>query len=686
MHLTRSDHQMRPSRLAFAAMTGQGNRAGRRVRRTIAAGVAVATAAGVTLVGGPPAQATALVPITGIVSQTPTWTNSDGIVSDVAISADGRFVAFTSNATNLVAATAGKGAVERVYVHDRWTDETRLVSHDAAGAPNTSQSRVSAITKDGSFVAFASVQQLAAADNSAYPDMYVWTRATDKVDLVSKGYNGAVSDGASGLVGGDPTAAISDDGRYVAFVSAATNLNVGTDSNGKQDIFRADRNTGTISKVTLNGAQQFNNNSFQPDMTPDGHYVVFATSATNLPGTDTNGYADVWLRDMTGLTLSKLSIGLDADANGSSLNPRISDSGNKVAFASTSSDLVAGDTNAERDVFVRNRSAGTTTRVSVHDTTGAQLADGGDDPDITGDGTGVAFTSASQAASLDTNAKVDVYLREGTTTTLESQATNFSVVSQNSYFTAVADNAVAWASVERFTQTDTDNKTDAFVRDQPFLGPFDTVTDFVAKQYERFRGTAAAVTEIDAETKLINAGASPWHFIVNLLDEPAFSGRRAPLVRLYWAYFKRRPDLGGLNFWLNRYNNGSTLVRISQEFAKSSEFKTKYGNTTSEQFVTLVYQNVLEREPESGGLSYWAKKIDAGTPRGQVMANFSESSEGKRVIGPRSDTILMALGMYGKIPSQALFDAAVSDRQNGYPREIIAAYILGAPEYQTTIV
>jgi Tol biopolymer transport system component len=646
----------------------------------------VAIAGAGLVAGAPPAQGTAPPVITGIVSQAPGFTPGNGTTSDLQISADGRFVAFTSTSTNLVAATAGKAAIERVYVHDRWTDETRLVSHDAAGAPNTSASRVSAITEDGSHIAFVSVQQLAAADNSAYPDIYVWTRATDAVSVVSKGYNGAASDGASGLVSGDPTAAISDDGRYVAFVSAATNLNASTDSNGKNDIFRADRNAGTISKVSIDGALQFNNHSYQPDMSADGRYVVFATSATNLPGTDTNGYADVWLRDMSGLTLAKMSIGLDADANGSSLNPRVSDNGNLVVFASTSTDLVSSDTNGERDVFVRNRSGSSTTRVSVYDSSGAQLADGGDDPDISGDGTAITFTTASHASSADTNSRIDVYLREGSATTLQSRATGLLTVTQNSYTSAVADDAVAWVSTDRFAATDTDNNADGFVRDTPFLGVFTTVSSFVAKQYERFHGAAAPGAQVDAEKKLIDAGASPLHFIVQLTDEASFSAKRAPLVRLYWAYFKRRPDLGGLNLWLNRYNNGSTLVRISQEFAKSSEFTTKYGNTTPEQFVTLVYQNVLERNPESGGLTYWANKIKAGTPRGQVMANFSESSEGKRVIGPRSDTILMALGMYGKIPSQPLFDAAVADRQAGYPREIIPAYILGAPEYQTTIV
>jgi hypothetical protein len=125
-------------------------------------------------------------------------------------------------------------------------------------------------------------------------------------------------------------------------------------------------------------------------------------------------------------------------------------------------------------------------------------------------------------------------------------------------------------------------------------------------------------------------------------------------------------------------------VDISNEFAKSSEFRTKYGNTTPEQFVTLVYQNVLERNPDASGLSFWANRIRNGTPRGQVMTNFSESSEGRRVIGPRSDTILVALGMYGRIPSATLFNAIVAERQAGEPREVIPLRILASGEYAAT--
>lgn len=244
---------------------------------------------------------------------------------------------------------------------------------------------------------------------------------------------------------------------------------------------------------------------------------------------------------------------------------------------------------------------------------------------------------------------------------------------------------MAWVSSDRSAPTDTANQVDAFVRIQPFLGTFTSFGAFVPFQVRRITGTTPTAAQTADVRKRLRSGASPERWVMDQIDAPAFSDRRAPVIRLYWAYFKRRPDLGGLNYWIGRYRTGTRLIDISQQFARSNEFQTTYGSTTPEQFVTLVYQNVLERNPDSAGLSFWAGRVRSGMPRGQVMTSFSESSEGRRTIGPRSGAILVALGMYGKIPSAALFDAIVADRLAGFPREITVAYVLGAPEYLATL-
>jgi len=97
---------------------------------------------------------------------------------------------------------------------------------------------------------------------------------------------------------------------------------------------------------------------------------------------------------------------------------------------------------------------------------------------------------------------------------------------------------------------------------------------------------------------------------------------------------------------------------VSAQFAASSEFKTKYGNTTNTAFVTLVYQNVLDRNPEPSGLAFWVKKLDGGMSRGTVMTNFSESSEGKRKFRPVVDTAVVSLGLFGKMAPVKLLQAS----------------------------
>jgi hypothetical protein len=304
---------------------------------------------------------------------------------------------------------------------------------------------------------------------------------------------------------------------------------------------------------------------------------------------------------------------------------------------------------------------------------------------MTPDGTRVSFATFNQATTSDTNDRVDLFVREAGVNRLASSRSDGTQLQQNVTFSSISDDDAGWITTDDGVPADTNNRNDAYVRTSPFLSTLTSIDVFVSLQLSRFTGAPITMETLVQERAPLLAGQSPYSFVLSLADAPTFADKRAPVVRLYWAYFKRRPDLGGLNFWINRYRNGWRLVDISQEFAKSSEFRTKYGNTTPEQFVTLVYQNVLEREPEAGGLSFWANRIRNGTPRGQVMTNFSESSEGRRVIGPRSDVILLGLGMYGKIPSQGLFDAIVAERQAGEVREVAVVYLLGAPEYIATL-
>ncbi len=119
------------------------------------------------------------------------------------------------------------------------------------------------------------------------------------------------------------------------------------------------------------------------------------------------------------------------------------------------------------------------------------------------------------------------------------------------------------------------------------------------------------------------------------------------VVRLYSAYFLRWPDQSGFEFWLDQYSNGvRNLDLISQFFSQSDEFRTRYGHLSNEQFVTLVYSNVMSRTPDHDGLAFWVSRLNAGMTRGTLMLNFSESPE--YVV--RTGTITPAAGYFSWYP------------------------------------
>jgi len=205
---------------------------------------------------------------------------------------------------------------------------------------------------------------------------------------------------------------ISSDGRFVAFNSLAANLSAG-DTNGVSDVFVRDRTLHKTSRVSVStSGVQGNGDSTNPSISADGRFVAFQSLATNLGAGDTNGSSDVFVRDRTAHTTARISVTPGGSlGNGDSYEPSISANGTRVAFASNATDLVAGDINGEPDVFVRNRSAHSTSRVSV--TSSGGQSDGlSAFPSISPEGARVAFSSgATNLVAGDTNASDDVFLR-----------------------------------------------------------------------------------------------------------------------------------------------------------------------------------------------------------------------------------------------------------------------------------
>jgi Tol biopolymer transport system component len=207
---------------------------------------------------------------------------------------------------------------------------------------------------------------------------------------------------------------ISADGRWVAFVSAATNLVAG-DTEGYLDVFLVDRVGRTVERVsqTRSGAGGLGD-SEGPSVSADGRFVAFVSSAANLVPGDGNEVRDVFLWDRSSRQVELVSVRADGRSSGNGVSevPMINRDGTLVVFASDATDLVSGDRNQVRDVFVRDRSRRSTERVSVA-SDGAEAFDWSDAPTISADGSTVAFHSAApNLVSGDVNLKWDVFVRD----------------------------------------------------------------------------------------------------------------------------------------------------------------------------------------------------------------------------------------------------------------------------------
>ena len=217
------------------------------------------------------------------------------------------------------------------------------------------------ITPDGSFALFASVAaNLVPNGRSAgYADLYLWCRTNDTVSRVS-----ANAQNTGGANGDSVYAAVTPNGRYVVFQSAASNL-VTNDANGASDVFLRDMAAGTTQLVSLNsqGTASGNGASSNPVITPDGRFVAFVSSATDLVDREVNGIPDIFVRDMLNGVTTLASPGAQAGPAGptsASETPAITPDGRFVAFTSTATNLVADPAAASQEVYVRDLVQGQT--------------------------------------------------------------------------------------------------------------------------------------------------------------------------------------------------------------------------------------------------------------------------------------------------------------------------------------
>jgi hypothetical protein len=171
----------------------------------------------------------------------------------------------------------------------------------------------------------------------------------------------------------------------------------------------------------------------------------------------------------------------------------------------------------------------------------------------------------------------------------------------------------------------------AAVVTQASWAPFASWNALVTQLYTDLLGRAPTATELSARVGALNAKTlTSGGLVAALRTDPDHLNNVDPVTRLYRAYFLRIPDRPGLTFWIGKKRTGTTLNSISNTFAASAEFKTRYGTLTNQQFVELVYTNVLGRSGDAGGIAYWTGQLNTNKKtRGQVMVGFSESAEFK---------------------------------------------------------
>jgi len=388
-----------------------------------------------------------------------------------SISVDGRYVAFTSNATNLVAQDTG--GQEAVFVRDRTTNETTLASVSSSGVPANDESLSPSISATGRYVAFYSAAtNLVSGDTNGTSDVFVHDMVTGSTKRVSVTSSGGQANDESNLN------AISADGNVIAFRSSATNLDSGGDTNGIPDVFVHTISSGVTKRVsvsttgtestgdtydpaisgdgkyvaftsfaklssTASGAdvKVYTANvatgeitfvshsadgtvpdgpSLQPALSFNGRYVAFSSLASNIvskapptcapPGSSPLYCGEVYLWDRTPDTTRAVSVSSGGVfGNKSSEEPSISDNGSMVAFESFANNLVSGDSNGVRDVFLHYMSSGVTKRVSLT-SSGTQASANSQEAKVDGDGTVVAFSSYADLVANDKNDQ-DIYVR-----------------------------------------------------------------------------------------------------------------------------------------------------------------------------------------------------------------------------------------------------------------------------------
>lgn len=362
------------------------------------------------------------IPRTRLVSASTPGAAGNGYAQAPALSADGRFIGFSSSSSDLV--PHDLNAQGDTFVFDRTTGAIERISLDSSENEADGTSSAPSLSSDGRYAAFgSSATNLVSGDTNGEDDIFVRDRSEGSTIRVSLTSSGGQALGAGS--GNSPYPTISNNGMRVSFSSAATNLVPG-DTNANVDVFVRDLTNSTTTRVSVTSSEaQIPHMELMPVSSPQiaggGRYVVFGSIAPQLGGGD-DSLSDIFRRDLTSELTEHMSYGNQSLANTHSAGQAsLSADGRFIVFASQSSTLVAGDTNGTDDIFIRDTQLGSIERVSVG-ASGVQANGGsllGFQRSVSNDGRYVVFMSRATNLANDTNGYLDVFVRDrlnGTTT------------------------------------------------------------------------------------------------------------------------------------------------------------------------------------------------------------------------------------------------------------------------------
>ena len=349
---------------------------------------------------------------TGVVTRASTaadGTEANGYSQNVSISADGRYVVFESEATNLV--VGDTNGINDIFVKNL---QTGVVTRASTAADGTEANGFNggysiSISADGRYVAFESeATNLVAGDTNGMVDIFVKDSQTGAIVRVNTAADGTVANGLSlGPL-------ISADGRYVSFTSLASNLVAG-DTNNAADVFVKDLQTGVVTRVSTSAdgtqASGYSSGSAASAISADGRYVVFNSDATNLVPGNTNVFGGLFIKDLQTGAIVRASTAADGTlANGYCQYSSISDDGRYVVFNSDATNLVPGDTNDSSDILCMDFQTGAIALVNTA-ADGTQVNGYVSVASISADGRYVTFASyASDLVVGDTNGVTDIFV------------------------------------------------------------------------------------------------------------------------------------------------------------------------------------------------------------------------------------------------------------------------------------